>query len=460
MPGIYTLSNRVGDPVIGMSHSKIRSNSVYGNFSLGWKNQLYLDASARNDWSSTIRDDFFYPSVSLGWIFTEIPALKSDFLSYGKLRTSYAQVGQAGQFYSNYMYVPSYGSGMYIYTPISYPLGGATAYSPYYVKFDENLKPQNTSNWEMGLDLGLLKNRVKVEYTLSYQDVKDQIFDVPTAGSTGYQYLRTNAGRMTTWAHELSVKAAIVESKDWNVDLGVNFTSVNNKVKELAEGVESIMLGGFVEPQIRAQAGYTYPNIYGYAFKRAEDGQLLLVDGLPHATSASVNLGECTPDFNMGFNLNVNYKRLNLAATLDWQKGGRMYNGTILTMNYFGATEESLPYHEGTMVAEGIDEATGQKNTVEVSKQEYYQAYNEVTEAGIFDTSYLKLRDLTLSYNLPKFAGIDMSVYAFARNILLWSKMPNLDPESSQGNGNMSGYFERFSVPNTSSFGGGFRITF
>jgi TonB-linked SusC/RagA family outer membrane protein len=461
-----------GQPVIGNTtsidiHSEYnhqeRTVGTFGQLSLSWKNMLFFTTTGRNDIVSTMprgNRSFFYPSVSLGWIFTEIPALKSDFLSYGKLRTSYAQVGQAGQFYSNYMYVPSYGSGMYLYTPISYPLGGATAYSPYYVKFDENLKPQNTSNWEMGLDLGLLKNRVKVEYTLSYQDVKDQIFDVPTAGSTGYQYLRTNAGRMTTWAHELSVKAAIVESKDWNVDLGVNFTSVNNKVKELAEGVESIMLGGFVEPQIRAQAGYTYPNIYGYAFKRAEDGQLLLVDGLPQATSASVNLGECTPDFNMGFNLNVNYKRLNLAATLDWQKGGRMYNGTILTMNYFGATEESLPYHEGTMVAEGIDEATGQKNTVEVSKQEYYQAYNEVTEAGIFDTSYLKLRDLTLSYNLPKFAGIDMSVYAFARNILLWSKMPNLDPESSQGNGNMSGYFERFSVPNTSSFGGGFRITF
>jgi hypothetical protein len=461
-----------GQPVIGNTtsidiHSEYnhqeRTVGTFGQLSLSWKNMLFFTTTGRNDIVSTMprgNRSFFYPSVSLGWIFTEIPALKSDFLSYGKLRTSYAQVGQAGQFYSNYMYVPSYGSGMYIYTPISYPLGGATAYSPYYVKFDENLKPQNTSNWEMGLDLGLLKNRVKVEYTLSYQDVKDQIFDVPTAGSTGYQYLRTNAGRMTTWAHELSVKAAIVESKDWNVDLGVNFTSVNNKVKELAEGVESIMLGGFVEPQIRAQAGYTYPNIYGYAFKRAEDGQLLLVDGLPQATSASVNLGECTPDFNMGFNLNVNYKRLNLAATLDWQKGGRMYNGTILTMNYFGATEESLPYHEGTMVAEGIDEATGQKNTVEVSKQEYYQAYNDVTEAGIFDTSYLKLRDLTLSYNLPKFAGIDMSVYAFARNILLWSKMPNLDPESSQGNGNMSGYFERFSVPNTSSFGGGFRITF
>ena len=112
------------------------------------------------------------------------------------------------------------------------------------------------------------------------------------------------------------------------------------------------------------------------------------------------------------------------------------------------------------MVAEGINEATGKKNTVEVSKREYYQYYNDVTEAGIYDTSYLKLRDVTLSYQFPKFAGIGLSVYGFARNVLVWAKMPNLDPESSQGNGNMSGYFERFSVPNTSSFGGGLKITF
>ena len=173
-----------------------------------------------------------------------------------------------------------------------------------------------------------------------------------------------------------------------------------------------------------------------------------------------MNLGECAPDFNMGFNLHARYKKVSLSATMDWQKGGCMYNGTLLTMNFFGASKESLPYHEGTMVAEGINEATGLKNTVEVSKQDYYQAYNDVTEAGIFDTSYLKLRDVTLSYQFPKFAGIDLSVYGFARNVLLWAKMPNLDPESSQGNGNMSGYFERYSVPNTSSFGGGFKLTF
>ena len=96
----------------------------------------------------------------------------------------------------------------------------------------------------------------------------------------------------------------------------------------------------------------------------------------------------------------------------------------------------------------------------QVSKQKYFQAYNNVTEAGIYDTSYLKLRDITLSYKLPKFAGIDLSVYAFARNLLVWAKMPSLDPESSQGNGNMGGYFERFSVPNTSSYGGGLKLSF
>ena len=447
-----------------MYHQKERTLGFFGQFTGSWKDMLYLTVTGRTDVVSTMprgNRTFFYPSVSLGWIFTELPGLKDrNFLSFGKLRASFAQVGQAGTYRENYYYTPSYGSGMYVYTPIAYPMQGAKSYVPYYVSYDPNLKPQNTTNYEFGIDLNFFKNRVRLEYTASYQDVKDQIFDVPTAGSTGVQYLRTNAGRMTTWAHEISLNASILQNKDYNIDLGVNFTKISNKVKELAEGVESIMLGGFVEPQVRAQAGYSYPNIYGVAFKRTEDGQLLLADGLPQGTSSSENIGECAPDFNMGFNLKANYKRLSLSATVDWQKGGKMYAGTILTMNWFGASMESLNYREGTMIGEGIDEATGQKNTVEVSKQDWYMAYNDITEAGIFDTSFWKLRDVTLSYQIPKFWGIDLNVFAFARNVLLWAKMPDLDPENSQGNGNMSGYFERFSTPSTSSFGGGLKLTF
>ena len=184
------------------------------------------------------------------------------------------------------------------------------------------------------------------------------------------------------------------------------------------------------------------------------------MNGLPQATGDSQNLGEGSPDFITGFTFGGRFKRVSLSTTWSWQQGGNMYHGTNMVMNSFGVTKESLPYHEGTMVAEGIDEATKQANTTEVTKQRYYQAYYNITESGIYDTSFFKLRDLTLTYQLPKVGSFDISVYGFARNVLIWAKLPNFDPESSQGNNNMSGYFERFSVPNTSSFGGGLTFTF
>ncbi|MEZ3590646.1 MAG: SusC/RagA family TonB-linked outer membrane protein [Muribaculaceae bacterium] len=466
--------NFYGMPTIGNAtnyqsseyNAKDRTVGFFGSLSLSWKSMLFLTVTGRNDYVSTMprnNRSFFYPSVSLGWVFTELEALKgNNILSFGKLRASYAQVGQAGTYRKNYYYTPSYGSGMYAsgYYPVSYPLNGISTYTPYYVVFDPDLTPQNTENIEFGVDARLFNDRIRLEYTASYQNVTDQIFDVPTAGSIGYQYMRTNAGKMQTWSHELGINASILQGRDYDLNLGINFTKVKNKVVELARGVESIMLGGFVEPQIRAQAGNTYPNIYGVAFKRNGDGQLLLQDGLPQGTADSQDLGNCSPDFVMGFNLSGRYKRVSLSTTWSWNKGGRMYHGTNMTLNYFGATKESIPYHEGTMVAQGIDEATGLANTIEVSKQDYYMAYYDVTEAGVYDMSFFKLRDVTLTYKLPTIWKLDIDVFAFARNVLLWSKLPNFDPESSQGNTNMGGYFERFSVPNTTSIGGGLKVTF
>lgn len=444
---------------------KERTVGFFGSASLSWKDQLYLTVTGRNDYVSTMprgSRSFFYPSVSLGWEFTKLNALEGNkILTYGKLRASFAQVGQAGVYYNNYYASASYGSGFYSYTPVSYPLpSGVSTFIPNYVTYDEGLKPQNTTNYEIGTDLYFFNNRLKFEYTYSLQNVKDQIFSVPMDGTTGYQEVLTNAGKMRTDSHEFSINAALISTKDVDLNLGVNFTKIKNKVVELAPGVESIMLGGFVEPQVRAQAGRTYPNIYGTAFKRDEAGNLLLLEGLPQGTGDSQDLGSCSPDFTTGITFGGRYKRLSLSTTWSWQQGGKMYHGTNMTMNYFGVTKESLPYHEGNMVVEGIDEATGLANTVEVSKQDYYMYYYDVTESGIYDTSFIKLRDLTLSYQLPKIGIFDINLYGFARNVLVWSKLPNFDPESSQGNNNMSGYFERFSVPNTSSFGGGLTIKF
>lgn len=465
--------NFYGFPVIANATSyssseylrKSRTVGFFGSVGLNWKQMLFLTVTGRNDYVSTMPSknrSFFYPSVSLGWVFTELEALKGNqVLSFGKLRASYAQVGQAGTYYSTYYSKPGYGGGMYLYTPISYPIKGVSSYIPSSSKYDPNLKPQNTENVEFGVDLRMFKDRVRFEYTFAYQNVTDQIFSVPVAYSSGYSSKVTNAGQMRTLSHELGLNVAILQHRDYDLNLGINFTKVNNKVVELAEGVESIMLGGFVEPQVRAQAGNTYPNIYGNAFKRDENGNLLLLGGLPQATADSQDLGNCSPDFTMGINFGGRYKRVSLATTWSWNKGGRMYHGTNLVMNYFGGTKESIPYHEGTMVVEGIDEATGQPNTIEVSKQDYWMSYYDVTEAGIYDMSFVKLRDLTLTYKLPTIAGkFDVDLFGFARNVLVWAKMPNFDPEASQGNGNMGGYFERFSVPNTSSFGAGLKVTF
>lgn len=463
-PGFKNIGNATSYTASEYSRQE-RTVGFFGSASLSWEDQVYLTVTGRNDYVSSMprgSRSFFYPSVSLGWEFTKLPNLQdNNILSYGKLRASFAQVGQAGNYYKNFYYTPTYGSGFYTYTPVSYPLpSGISTFIPYYRLYDDGLKPQNTTNYELGADLHFFNSRIKVEYTYSFQNIKDQIFAVPVDGSTGYQEMLTNAGKMQTRAHELSINAAILQAKDYDLNLGINFTKLKNEVIELAPGVESIMLGGFVEPQVRAQAGSTYPNIYGNAFKRDDAGNLLLLNGLPQVTGDSQNLGNCSPDFTTGITLGGRYKRVSLSTTWSWQQGGKMYHGTNMTMNYFGVTKESLPYHEGTMVVEGIDEATGQANKVEVSKQRYYQAYYNITESGIYDASFFKLRDLTLTYKLPKIGSFDISVYGFARNVLVWSKLPNFDPESSQGNNNMSGYFERFSIPNTSSYGGGLTFTF
>ena len=463
--GLPTISNATSYSAYEYNRQE-RTVGFFGSVSADWKSQLFLTVTGRNDYVSTMprgSRSFFYPSVSLGWEFTKLPWLEehNNILNYGKLRASFAQVGQAGTYYKTYYTQPGYGGGFYSYTPVSYPLpSGVSAYAPSSSLYDPNLKPQNTTNWEIGTDLQFFGGRIKAEYTYSLQNVKDQIFGVPIDAATGYGQMITNAGEMQTKSHELSLNFAILQAKDYDLNLGINFTRVNNKVIELAPGVESIFLGGFVEPQVRAQAGCTYPNIYGTAFKRDEAGNLLLLDGLPQGTGESVDLGGCAPDFTTGINFGGRYKRVSLSTTWSWQQGGLMYHGTNMTMNYFGATKESLPYHEGTMVVDGIDEATGQKNTIEVSKQDYWMSYYDVTEAGIYSTSFVKLRDLTLTYQVPRFCGIDLSVYGFARNLLIWAELPNFDPEASQGNNNMGGYFERFSVPNTSSFGGGLTVTF
>lgn len=463
------------------SFRRTRTFGTFANASLAWKNMLFLNVTGRNDIVSTMprnNRSFFYPAASLGWVFTELEGLKSDVLSYGKIRASYAQVGQSAIYYPSYFSKPTYGGGFSSGTPIQYPIGtnNVTAFTPSTTVYDPNLKPQNTVSYELGADLTFYSGLFNLGYTFSRQNVKDQIFPVPLAGSTGSGEYITNGGAVHTNVHELTLNfSPIRKSENWKWDFAFNFSKIDNYVDALADGVNSIFLGGFVEPQVRASIGEKFPVIYGTSYLRNDAGQIVVdKKGMPQIGQETV-IGRVSPDFQLGFNTQVEFKKFRFSAVLDWKQGGQMYSGTAGLLDYYGVTQRSADlrtpgtsfmFDQPAVKETGLDASgnmTYGTNDIQISSdqaQNYLQSINNISESMIFDNSFVKLREVTIGYPVVSKKSVKLDVTGFARNILLWSAMKNLDPESAQGNNNMGGAFERFSLPSTSSFGLGLNLKF
>ena len=238
-----------------------RTVGFFSSASLSWKDMLFLNATGRNDIASSMprnNRSFFYPSVSLGFIASELDFMKEvKWLSFAKIRGSYAEVGQAGTYLENYYTKPSYSGGFWAGEPISYPVGGVNSYIPNNILYDPALKPQNTKSYEIGISLKMFKNRFGIDYTYSRQNVEDQIFQVPLAGSTGAASLMMNGGKVHTNGHEVMLYLTPISTKNFTWDININYSKFENVVDELAPGVESIFLGGFTTPQVRAGIGDT-----------------------------------------------------------------------------------------------------------------------------------------------------------------------------------------------------------
>jgi len=456
---------------------KTRTVGTFGNVSLNYRDMLYLNVTGRNDVVSTMprnNRSFFYPSVSLGWVFTEVELLRNDVLTYGKLRVSYAEVGQAGNYLDSYYSTPTYGGGFSSGTPIIYPIGSVVAYTPYSRVYDPNLRPQNTQSYELGTDLAFYNGLINLSYTFSRQNVKDQIFPVPLAGSTGSSELMTNGGSIHTNVHELTLNVAPFRRGEFKWDFGFNFSKIDNYVDELAEGVNSIFLGGFVEPQVRAGIGAKFPVIYGTSFLRNEAGQIVVdEDGMPQIGEEKV-IGTVAPDFMLGFNTALEYKKVRLAAVFHWKSGGQMYSGTSGLLDFYGVSQRSANLRqEGTSflfekdaVKEVVDASgniTYAPNDIRIeaaNAQTYFSNINNISESMIYDNSFIKLREISLGYPVLDTKNFKIDINLFARNLLLWSTFKGLDPEATQGNNNMAGAFERFSLPGTSSYGLGLNVKF
>lgn len=469
--------NHINNASVYSAYSTLRKKRTVGNFasaSLAYKNMLYLNATVRTDIVSSMPRNnrtFTYPSFSLGWIFTELGILKNEVLTYGKLRASYAEVGMADDYYESYYTVPEYGGGFSSGTPIIYPINGIVAYTPYSIVYDPSLKPQNTRSYEIGVDLSFLNGLFYLNYTYSRQNVKDQIFSVPLSGSTGSSYMKTNGGSIHTNTQEFTLGANPIDTRNIKWDLSINFSKIDNYVDELAPGVESIFLGGFTEPQVRAGIGYKFPVIYGVSYLRNETGKIVVDEnGMPMSGEEKV-IGSVSPDFRMGISTNLQLYKFRLSAVFDWKHGGEMYAATPSMLDFYGVSKKSGEYRDkGGFIVENAVKITGTDSSgnqtyapndiVVTDIQTYFDELNTISESMVADNSFVKLREISLSYPVFDKKWLNVRMNVFARNILLWSKLKGIDPETAQGNNNMSGAFERFSLPNTYSLGFGFNVKF
>lgn len=467
-----------------------RVAGFYSSLELGYRDYLFLNATARQDYVSNLprnNRDFFYPSIGFGFAFTDAFDLSNNWLSFGKVRASYAEVGAAPDdpFVTRNIYVGGGSGSGFLTDDIVFPFNGLNAYTLSDLIRSNELQPQNTKTIEFGGDFRFLENRITIDYTYYIQNTQDQIFQVPLAPASGFTAEFRNAGELETKGHELVVSAIPFRSEDLQWEIVTNFSTYSNEVKSLEEGVDNIFLGGFVTPNIRAQAGAAYPIIFGTSYVRDDDGNIVVdsrqtIDGgsnpyygMPLQGPAT-NIGNVQPDFELSFTNNFTFKGITLTAQLDWRKGGNAYAGNTRLLKLYGMAEltedretptvfegsKGFIDDDGNLVVEG-------DNDIEILQGQTFwsNAMDAITESNIYSTSFVRLREVTLGYALPSSLVEETpftaaSIFFTGRNLFLISDYPNFDPETSVGgSGNFQG-LEYVSLPQTRSYGAGIRVTF
>lgn len=478
VPGYYSIGNALS-PVPLADHSHTRSNSIYANVSLGWRSQLYLDASARNDWSSTLKDDFFYPSVSMSWLpFESFQNLKTSAFSYLKLRGGYAEVGSATSPYLNSYYYYASSSGNFHGTPSMYKSMAAPNY---------NLKPERARTWEVGAELGFLDDRIHLDLAYYSKSTKDQILYVSTSNTVGFTSKLINAGEITNKGVEIQLSADIFKNPNgFSWTSALNFSKDKNKIVSLADGLDTYTIGWSWGISTVAKVGDAWGDLVGTAFDRTEDGAIKLSsNGTPLKVGSQV-IGNVNPDYLMSWRNDFKWKNWSAGFMLDFRKGGDIYSQTLAHMTATGTAEYTAKGDiRERALTPGVDFMTGHKfvqqdangnwvkSTAVVNAQDWYggdMTYG-IDEMFVMDGSFLKLRELYLTYTFPKsllaktkyFSAASVSLVA--NNLaLLWVDSSNklrIDPETGGVASDSGGVgFEQASTPSSRSFGIKLNLTF
>lgn len=469
IPGFYDVRNAESTTPLQYDEER-RLIGLYASATLDYKNFLFLNATARNDWSSTLpqgNNSFFYPSVSVGFVFTEVLGLaNNNYFPYGKLRLSYAQAGNdADPYLTNQTYQranPSDG----VRGNINFPFNGVNAFQTSTTLANNQLTPEIVTEKEIGGDFSFFNNRLGADISIYDKVSRSQILQQEISSASGYVVRVINAGEIQNKGIEATITANPLKIGDFNWNLQLNYGKNNYRLKSIAEGVDNIFLGGFTSPQIRADRNYGYGVIWGQGFARNDEGQLIIdSDGLPLLADELGPIGNATPKWTGGIRNSFTFKGLSLSVLFDARKGGDIMNMDLFYSTFYGTakiTEQRNTY----ITYEGVDQ-TGKPNTTPVYRDASYfmNWFSSIDQNFVEDGSFVKLREVTLSYNLPQalinktpFEGIGLT--ATGRNLWRKTDFSFGDPEGNLlGNTNAQGFYHAV-TPSTKGVTIGLNVRF
>jgi hypothetical protein len=468
---LFSLNNGVSPAGVSEGVSKRRINSVYGSAQINYDGYLYLDATLRNDWSSTLSKEnrsFFYPSLSLSYVFTDMlsqmGATMPNWFNFGKLRASYAQVGND---LSPYQLYNTFNIG-------KDPNGNTTA-GRNNVLLDPNVRSELIKSLELGTEMKFLQGRIGLDFSFYKTNATRQLIDLPMDALSGYSAKKVNAGDIQNTGFELVIDGKVLgKPNGLNWTTSFNYSRNNNTVEELSEGVTKYGLGGFDDLSVLAVVGERYGEIYGTKYSRVKDktspffNQILLnSDGIPTRDPEIVKLGNQQAKALIGFTNNFEYKGVGLSFLVDARLGGEIFSATHVAMQASGTSNVTAPngLRESFIVPGAVSNGSGGfvANTKQVTPQQYWRGVATannlgISEANIYDASNVRLRNVQLSYSISRkhLANTPIKNAKFGvscNNVwLIKSHMNGIDPESVYAtSGNATG-FENAGLPTMRTF--------
>ena len=502
---LYTLTNS-RDPLISSNDFyRLRQYGLYGSIQLDYRRWAFLNITGRNDWSSTLPVDnnsYFYPSVTASVLLSEAFGWRSKAVNYLKIRGGWSQVGADANPYQLATVFTS-----------ETAFNGNPLQSSSTIGMNPNLKPEKTSSIEAGFEAAFWDNRLCLDFTYYKTDSRNQILKLATTAASGYTSQVRNAGHIRNRGYEIQLGAVPIQTSKgfrWNLDL--NYGANSSKVVKLDdEGLITSYRLYSSGIQILASVGEAYGTLFGTSYVRDANGNVVVdANGLPKISTTNKTLGKFTPDWTGGISNTFSYRSLSLSFLIDASVGGSIFSNTNKTGKYTGVLANTLSgrdaehgglwyytdamgnnvrlsespsysvssdglyyaqvngqstrvYQDGIMV-EGVTES-GSKNEEVVSAEKYYHRIYSIAEANVYDASYVKLREVALSYRLPrlwtqKLHLQEASVTLTGRNLwTIYKSVPNIDPESALTTGNAQGV-EAYSLPTTRSFGVNLSVKF